>query len=117
MTLPIERARTRRPVTWLTVIGALLLPVVIGAILVAAFYDPAERLDGVTAAIVNDDDPVTIDDQLVPLGRQLSAGLVEGSDPKKYNEYITLPPLKKKCGLTPKNRSTLTVALALKLLF
>ena len=80
MTLPIERARTRRPVTWLTVIGALLLPVVIGAILVAAFYDPAERLDGVTAAIVNDDDPVTIDDQLVPLGRQLTAGLVEGSD-------------------------------------
>ncbi|MDZ8171740.1 YhgE/Pip family protein [Microbacterium xanthum] len=85
MTLPIERARTRRPVTWLTVIGALLLPVVIGAILVAAFYDPAERLDGVTAAIVNDDDPVTIDDQLVPLGRQLTAGLVEGSEDMPSN--------------------------------
>lgn len=80
MTLPIERARTRRPVTWVTIIGALLLPVVVGAILVAAFYDPAERLDNVTAAIVNDDEPVTIDDQTVPLGRQLTAGLVEGSD-------------------------------------
>ena len=66
MTLPIERARTRRPVTWVTIIGALLLPVVVGAILVAAFYDPAERLDNVTAAIVNDDEPVTIDDQTVP---------------------------------------------------
>ena len=53
---------------------------VVGAILVAAFYDPAERLDNVTAAIVNDDEPVTIDDQTVPLGRQLTAGLVEGSD-------------------------------------
>lgn len=80
MTLLIERARTRRPVTWVTIIGALLLPVVVGAILVAAFYDPAERLDNVTAAIVNDDEPVTIDDQTVPLGRQLTAGLVEGSD-------------------------------------
>ena len=30
MTLPLERARSRRPVTWLTVLGVLLLPVVIG---------------------------------------------------------------------------------------
>ena len=65
MTLPIERARTRRPVTWVTIIGALLLPVVVGAILVAAFYDPAERLDNVTAAIVNDDEPVTINGEVV----------------------------------------------------
>jgi putative membrane protein len=80
MTLPIERARSRRPVTWLTLIGVLLLPVVIGGILVAALYNPAERLDNMSAAIVNEDEPVTIDDQLVPLGRQLTAGLVEGSD-------------------------------------
>ena len=44
--LAIERARTRRPVTWLTLIGVLLLPVVIGGILVAALYNPVERLDG-----------------------------------------------------------------------
>lgn len=80
MTLPIERARSRRPVTWLTVIGVLLLPAVIGGILVTALYDPTERLDALTAAIVNEDEPVTIDDQYVPLGRQLTAGLVEGSD-------------------------------------
>ena len=80
MTLHIERARTRRPITWLTLIGVLLLPVLIGGILVAALYNPAERLDNMSAAIVNEDEPVTIDDQLVPLGRQLTAGLVEGSD-------------------------------------
>ena len=80
MTLPIERARSRRPVTWLTLIGVLLLPVLIGGILVAALYNPAERLDSMNAAIVNEDEPVTIDDQYVPLGRQLTAGLVEGSD-------------------------------------
>ena len=90
MTLPIERARSRRPVTWLTLIGVLLLPVVIGGILVASLYNPAERLDQINAAIVNEDEPVTIDDQIVPLGRQLTAGLVEGSDELDSNLTWTL---------------------------
>lgn len=80
MTLPIERARSRKPITWLTILGILLLPAAIGGILVAALNDPTERLDTMTAAIVNLDEPVTIDDQLTPLGRQLASGLVEGSD-------------------------------------
>ncbi|MFI8593241.1 ABC transporter permease [Microbacterium sp. NPDC078428] len=80
MTLPIERARSRKPVTWLTVLGVLLLPAVLGGILVSALYNPTERLDAMTAAIVNEDEAVEIDGQLTPLGRQLSAGLVEGSD-------------------------------------
>ena len=58
MTLSLERARSRRPVTWLTLIGIVLLPVVIGGILVAALYNPVERLDGMRAAIVNNDEPV-----------------------------------------------------------
>ncbi len=80
MTLPIERARSRRPVTWLTVVGVVLLPVLLGGILVSALYNPTERLENMSAAIVNDDEPVEIDGQLAPLGRQLTAGLVEGSD-------------------------------------
>jgi putative membrane protein len=80
MTVHIERARSRRPVTWLTIIGAILLPVVIGGILVAALYNPTSRLDSMHAAIVNNDEPVTINGQMVPLGRQLTAGLVKGSD-------------------------------------
>lgn len=79
MTLPLERARSRRPVTWLTVLGVLLLPVLIGGILLAALYNPTERLDNVRAAIVNNDEPVTINGQMAPLGRQLTAGLVKGS--------------------------------------
>ncbi|MFS0735247.1 YhgE/Pip domain-containing protein [Microbacterium sp. 1P10UB] len=80
MTLSLERARTRTPVTWLTIIGVILLPVLIGGILVAALYNPTERLNEMTAAVVNADEPVTIDGQYTPLGRQLTAGLVEGSD-------------------------------------
>lgn len=80
MTLSIERSRPRRPVTWLTIVGIVLLPVVMGGLLVAALYNPIERLDAMSAAIVNDDSGVELDGQLVPLGRQLTAGLVEGSD-------------------------------------
>lgn len=80
MTLPIERARSRKPITWLTILGVLLLPAAVGGILVAALQNPTERLDSMTAAIVNLDEPVTIDGQMTPLGRQLAAGLVEGSD-------------------------------------
>jgi putative membrane protein len=80
MTLSIERARSRKPITWLTILGVLLLPAAVGGILVAALQNPTERLDSMTAAIVNLDDPVTIDGQITPLGRQLASGLVEGSD-------------------------------------
>lgn len=90
ITTAVERARSTRPVTWLTLIGVLLLPVVIGGILVAALYNPVERLDNLTAAVVNEDEPVTVDGQLVPLGRQLTAGLVEGSDDLDSNLTWTL---------------------------
>jgi len=85
MNLSIERARSRKPITLLTIIGVLLLPAIIGGILVAALQNPTERLDTMTAAIVNLDEPVTIDDQYTPLGRQLAAGLVEGSDDMDSN--------------------------------
>ncbi|MGF3056056.1 YhgE/Pip domain-containing protein [Microbacterium sp. YY-01] len=78
--MTMERARSHRPVTWLTLLGVLLLPALIGGILVFALQSPDQRLDSMSAAIVNLDEPVTLDDQLVPLGRQLAAGLVEGSD-------------------------------------
>ncbi|WP_091230539.1 YhgE/Pip domain-containing protein [Microbacterium sp. 3J1] len=80
MTLPIERARSRKPITWLTILGILLLPAAVGGILVASLHNPTERLESMTAAIVNLDEPVEIDGQVTPLGRQLAAGLVEGSD-------------------------------------
>ncbi|KHK97974.1 hypothetical protein LK09_09015 [Microbacterium mangrovi] len=90
MTLPIERARTRRPVTWLTVLGVLLLPAVIGGLLVAALYNPNQRLSTMNAAIVNNDKAVTLNGQMVPLGRQLTAGLVQGgSSTKKADNNLT----------------------------
>lgn len=80
MTTLIERARSRRPVTWLTILGVLLLPAALGGVLVAALQNPTDRLDHMTAAIVNLDEPITVDGQMVPLGRQLASGLVDGGD-------------------------------------
>ncbi|PRZ09313.1 putative membrane protein [Isoptericola sp. CG 20/1183] len=62
---------------WAIVLVALL-PVLVLGILLAALWNPMDRLDTVPAAIVNNDEPVEVDGQTAPLGRQLAAGLVEG---------------------------------------
>lgn len=94
MTTPLARfesARSAGRVTWLSVVGIILVPLVVAGVLVWAFWNPQDRLGQVTAAIVNNDAPVEIDGQTVPLGRQLSAGLVggEASDDTNYTWVIT----------------------------
>lgn len=94
MTTPLARfesARATGRVTWLSVVGIILVPLVVAGVLVWAFWNPQDRLDQVKAAIVNNDTPVEIDGQTVPLGRQLSAGLVGGdaSDDTNYSWVIT----------------------------
>jgi putative membrane protein len=57
-------------------IGILLAPVFITGALIGAFDRPAEQLGAVTAAVVNDDEPVQRDGQTIPLGRELAGRLV-----------------------------------------
>ncbi|WP_353808720.1 hypothetical protein [Agromyces sp. SYSU T00194] len=63
---------------WITVVGLLVLPVLVAVLLAWALSAPAKHLDRVTAAIVNDDDPVTVNGQTVPLGREFAANLIGG---------------------------------------
>lgn len=72
----LERMRSDKRVTWLTIVGLVLVPLVIGGLLVWALWNPTERLGEVKAAVVNLDQPVTVNGQTVPLGRQLAAGLL-----------------------------------------
>ncbi|GAA4596894.1 putative membrane protein [Actinoplanes octamycinicus] len=90
-------------------LGALLVPLLAATALLAAFHDPAARLDTVTAAIVNDDQPVQRDGQTIPLGRELAAKLVAhtgdnytwvltgaddaaaGLDSGRYRVAVTIP--------------------------
>ena len=75
-----ERADTGRPVTWFSIIGLILVPVIIAAGFVFATWQANDRLDSVRAAVVNNDEGAEIDGQTVPLGRQLSAGLVDSEE-------------------------------------
>ena len=72
----LERMRSDKRVTWLTIVGLVLVPLVIGGLLVWALWNPTERLGDVKAAVVNLDQPVTVNGQVVPLGRQMAAGLL-----------------------------------------
>ncbi len=76
-----ERLRGGGRGTWFTVLGLVLVPLTVGGLLTWALWQPAERLDRMTAAVVNQDAGVQIDGQTVPLGRQLAAGLVTSSGP------------------------------------
>jgi putative membrane protein len=84
----LERAGSPRRIGWASIVGIILVPLVVAGILVWALWNPEERLPQVTAAIVNNDEPVELDGQQVPLGRQLSAGLVGNDDPN-YDWVIT----------------------------
>ncbi len=62
---------------WAKALGLLLVPVVIAAGLLAATWNTDSRIHRVEAAIVNLDKAVTLNGQTVPLGRQLSAELID----------------------------------------
>ncbi|MBN9632873.1 MAG: YhgE/Pip domain-containing protein [Actinobacteria bacterium] len=72
----LERMRSDKRITWLTIVGLVLVPLVIGGLLVWALWNPTDRLGEVKAAVVNLDKPVTVNGQVVPLGRQMAAGLL-----------------------------------------
>ena len=70
----VER-NNARPARWVTWLGLVLVPVLIAGGLFAGTWNGNPR--HVDAAIVNLDEPVTIDGQYIPLGRQLTAALVD----------------------------------------
>ncbi|HEY0118248.1 MAG TPA: hypothetical protein VGC04_05675 [Cellulomonas sp.] len=74
-----QRARATGRPSWLTAIGLILIPLLIGGLLVWALWKPDERLDRIQAAVVNQDVPVQVDGKTMPLGRQLAGALVTSS--------------------------------------
>lgn len=73
------------------IIGIVLVPLIIGGILAWALATPTAHLDRITAAIVNDDVPVTSNGQTLPLGRELAAGLMAGEEPVIPGSGSTAP--------------------------
>ena len=81
-TLP--RLRGRKPANATTILGLVLVPFVIAGLFIWGLWNPTERLQDVTAAVVNLDEPVELDGQLVPLGRVLAGELIGG--PKQASD-------------------------------
>ncbi len=85
----LERATTNRRAGLWTILGLILVPLVVAGGFLWAGWNSDDRLDRVQAAIVNNDEPIKINGQLVPLGRQLSGGLVAAKDDPNFSWLIT----------------------------
>src|SRR5690349_15599036 len=85
----LERATAARRAGVWTLVGLILVPLVVAGGFLWAGWNSSDRLGRVQAAIVNNDDPVTIDKQTVPLGRQLAGGLVSADDDPNFSWLIT----------------------------
>ncbi|WP_309132685.1 YhgE/Pip domain-containing protein [Brevibacterium sp.] len=76
----LERANSDTPVTWVSFLGLVLIPIIVAAGFILATWKSSDRLDSIDAAIVNNDQGAEVDGQTVPLGRQLTGGLVAQED-------------------------------------
>ncbi|MEY2698926.1 MAG: hypothetical protein RL720_882 [Actinomycetota bacterium] len=83
-------AKTEGKPRIITLAALVFVPLIVVGTLMWGLWNPTDRLETVNAAIVNNDEPVTINGQLTPLGRLLTAGLVDGADgASNYNWEIT----------------------------
>lgn len=70
-------------------IGLLLVPLVVVGVFLWGLWDPTSRLSDVRAAVVNLDEPVTVDGQMTPLGRVLAAELIGTTDQESFEWVLT----------------------------
>lgn len=89
MSAGVSRLRGSKAVNWRTILGLLLVPLTAAGVLLWGLWNPTDRLDTVTAAVVNLDEPVTIDGQMVPLGRVLAAELIDGDADTNFTWQLT----------------------------
>ena len=97
----LERAQASGRVGWLSMLGLVLVPAAGGRRLLVGHLELLDRLDRVQAAIVNNDEGVTLNKQFVPLGRQLAGGLVKGEDGVDNFDWVLTDDADAKSGLAP----------------
>ena len=74
-----------RTLTWRSLLALVLVPVLIAGGFLWGTWNSGDRLHQVEAAVVNLDEGVTLDDQFIPLGRQLSAALVDSEKQQNFS--------------------------------
>lgn len=85
MSLEMTALRGGGRVKWSRLLGLLLVPLTVAGVLLWGLWNPQDRLDAVTAAVVNLDEPVQLDGRTVPLGRVLAGELIGGPDDETPN--------------------------------
>ena len=73
-----------RSFSWRTLLALVMIPVLVAGGFLWGTWNSSDRLKQVQAAVVNLDEGVTLDDQFIPLGRQLSADLVDSSKDQNF---------------------------------
>ncbi len=69
------RATASGPLTWRTWVGLVVLPILVMSLFIWAFWSPETNHGAANAAVVNDDQPVTVNGEILPLGRELAGKL------------------------------------------
>ena len=87
------------PAKWYTLLGLILVPLLVAGGFLFAGVNSGDRLRTVQAAVVNLDEPVEIDGQYTPLGRQLTANLVD-SDRTENLTWVLADEDDARAGLT-----------------
>lgn len=73
-----------RTFSWRTLLALVMIPVLVAGGFLWGTWNSSDRLKQVQAAVVNLDEGVTLNDQFIPLGRQLSADLVDSSKDQNF---------------------------------
>ncbi|MFB6726008.1 YhgE/Pip family protein [Kribbella sp. NPDC056345] len=76
------------PLTWRTWAGLIAVPILVMGLLTWAFWSPDSNHDTATAAVVNNDQPVKVGKQTIPLGRTLAGNLMNSTE-SPYNWALT----------------------------
>ncbi|MGA5544931.1 YhgE/Pip family protein [Mycobacterium sp. NPDC051198] len=73
------RSSASGPLTWRTWTGLVILPVLVMSLFMWAFGSPEQSHGAAKAAVVNNDRPVTVNDKVLPLGRELAGNLTHSA--------------------------------------
>lgn len=84
-----ERSHSTITLSIPSVIALILVPLIVAAGLIGTTWKMTDRLGQVKAAIVNEDAGVKLNGQQVPLGRQLSGGLIDSDTQTTDGRTIT----------------------------
>jgi len=83
----LHQALSHRPARWTTLLGLVLVPILIAGALLWGTWSTGDRLHTVQAAIVNLDEGAEVNGTTLPLGRKLSAALVD-SDRQRNLSWV-----------------------------